>query len=179
MKIATLYVSSWFPFEFSLNSKTINVAVFGTLPKDHKSSYQKSFRQNCFGILVRKLNNSSQVYLLSQIMGYQVSKRGIQTDTCLAKSIGVHKSGFQKLSKSSFFIDIFWQLTWQYGQSQYEKSKKVLTFTTTASKYIPKGPRICINWNPFFQTSHHKIFKNFLLSKSCFTMFTFIGTYFY
>ena len=77
VKIATLYVSSWFPFEFSLNSKTINVAVFGTLPKDHKSSYQKSFRQNCFGILVRKVNNSSQAYLLWQIMGYQVSKQGI------------------------------------------------------------------------------------------------------
>ena len=33
--------------------------------------------------------------------------------------------------------------TW-YGQSQ--------TYTTTASKYITKRPRICINWNPTFQT---------------------------
>ena len=58
------------------------------------------------------------------------------------------------------------------------KVKKVLTSTTTASKYIPKRPRICINWNPPFQTSLHKIFKNcFLLSKSCFTMFTFRGTF--
>ena len=32
------------------------------------------------------------------------------------------------------------------------KSKKVLTSTTTASKYIPKRHRICINWNPPFQT---------------------------
>ena len=32
------------------------------------------------------------------------------------------------------------------------KSKKVSTSTTTASKYIPKRPRICINWNPPFQT---------------------------
>ena len=32
------------------------------------------------------------------------------------------------------------------------KSKKVLTSTTTASKYIPKRPKICINWNPPFQT---------------------------
>ena len=32
------------------------------------------------------------------------------------------------------------------------KSKNVLTFTTTASKYIPKRPRICITWNPPFQT---------------------------
>jgi hypothetical protein len=50
------------------------------------------------------------------------------------------------------------------------KSKKVLTSTTTASKYIPKRPK------RGFQTSLHKIFKNcFLLSKSCFTMFTFRG----
>ena len=27
-----------------------------------------------------------------------------------------------------------------------------MTSTTTASKYIPKRPRICINWNPPFQT---------------------------
>ena len=33
------------------------------------------------------------------------------------------------------------------------KSKKVLTSTTKTSKYvyIPKRPRICINWNPPFQ----------------------------
>ena len=53
------------------------------------------------------------------------------------------------------------------------KSKKVLTSTATASKYLPKRPRICINWNPRFQTSLHKNFKNCFLSKSCFTMFTF------
>ena len=41
----------------------------------------------------------------------------------------------------------------QYGQSQFEKkSKNFSTSTTTASKYIPKRPRICINWNPSFQT---------------------------
>ena len=30
--------------------------------------------------------------------------------------------------------------------------KKVNTSTATASKYIPKKPRVCINWNPPFQT---------------------------
>ena len=59
-----------------------------------------------------------------------------------------------------------------------KKSKYFSTYTTTASKYIPKKPRVCINWNPPFHTSLHKIFKNcFLLSKSCFTMFTFRGTF--
>ena len=33
-----------------------------------------------------------------------------------------------------------------------DKSKKVLNSTTKASKYIPKRSRICINWNPPFQT---------------------------
>ena len=39
----------------------------------------------------------------------------------------------------------------QYGQCQSEVKKS----TTTASKYIPKRPRICINWNPPFQFSRH------------------------
>ena len=53
-----------------------------------------------------------------------------------------------------------------------------MTNTTTASKYIPKRFKICINRNPPFQTLLHKIFKNcFLWSKSCFTMFTFRGTF--
>ena len=33
-----------------------------------------------------------------------------------------------------------------------KKSKYFSTSTTTASKYIPKRHRICINWNPPFQT---------------------------
>ena len=34
-----------------------------------------------------------------------------------------------------------------------------MTNTTAASKYIPRRPRISINWNPPFQTSLHKISK--------------------
>ena len=37
--------------------------------------------------------------------------------------------------------------------------KKLVTNTTAASKYIPRRPRIIINWNPPFQTSLHKISK--------------------
>ena len=43
------------------------------------------------------------------------------------------------------------------------KSVELVTNTTTASKYIPKRSRICINRNPLFQTSLHKIFKNCFL----------------
>ena len=46
------------------------------------------------------------------------------------------------------------------ARANLNKSKKVLTFTTTASKYLPKRARSCINWNPPFQTSLYKIFKN-------------------
>ena len=61
------------------------------------------------------------------------------------------------------------------ARANLNKSVWLVTNTTTASKYIPKRTRICINWNPPFQTSLHKIFKNcFIWSKSCFTMFTFI-----
>ena len=38
------------------------------------------------------------------------------------------------------------------AKNNLNKGKKVLTSTTTASKYMPKRPRICINWNPPFQT---------------------------
>ena len=52
------------------------------------------------------------------------------------------------------------------ARANLKNSKYFSTSTTTASKYIPKRPRICINWNHSFQTSLHKIFKNyFLLSK--------------
>jgi len=38
------------------------------------------------------------------------------------------------------------------GEANLNKSDEVLTNTNTVSKYIPKRPRICINWNPSFQT---------------------------
>ena len=45
-----------------------------------------------------------------------------------------------------------------------------MTNTTAASKYIPRRPRISINWNPSFQTSLHKISKEvfFRLTKKIF-----------
>ena len=54
----------------------------------------------------------------------------------------------------------------QYGHSQsslatanLNKSEEFVTNTTAASNYIPRRPRISINWNPPFQTSLHKISK--------------------
>ena len=40
-----------------------------------------------------------------------------------------------------------------------KKSEDFVTNTTAASKFIPRRPRISINWNPTFQTSLHKISK--------------------
>ena len=42
------------------------------------------------------------------------------------------------------------------------KNEELVTNTTSASKYMP---RICINGNPPFQTSLHKIFKNWFFMK--------------
>ena len=39
------------------------------------------------------------------------------------------------------------------------KTEDFVTNTTTASKVIPRRPKISINWNPPFQTSLHKISK--------------------
>ena len=46
------------------------------------------------------------------------------------------------------------------ARANQNKSVWLVTNTTTASKYIPRRTRISINWNPPFQTSLHKIFKN-------------------
>ena len=45
-------------------------------------------------------------------------------------------------------------------RANLNKSELQVTNTTAASNYIPKRPRIYINWNPHFQTSLHKIIKN-------------------
>ena len=38
------------------------------------------------------------------------------------------------------------------ARANLNKSEEVLTNTTAASKYMPRRPRIWINWNPPFQT---------------------------
>ena len=102
---------------------------------------------------------------------YEFFKKGFK--------IEVKKKYFSKkcAPKFLFFNEKNQKDSHSMARANLNKSKKVLTSTTTASKYIPMRPRICINWNPPFQISFHKIFKNyFLLSKSCFTMFTFRGS---
>ena len=57
-------------------------------------------------------------------------------------------------------------------------SEVFLKNTNTVSKYIPRRPRISINWNPPFQTSLKHFLKNcFSYSKCCFTMLTFRVTF--
>ena len=64
------------------------------------------------------------------------------------------------------------------ARASLNKSWELVTNTTAASKYIPKRPKIFINWNPPFQNWLHNIFKNcFLWSKTYFTAFTFRGTF--
>ena len=61
-------------------------------------------------------------------------------------------------------------------RANLNKSKKVWNSTTTASKYIPKRPTICINLNPPFQTQIYlvkvplnvNIVKQDLLDKNSF-----------
>ena len=43
---------------------------------------------------------------------------------------------------------LHYQVSHSMARANLNKSKKVLTSTITASKYIPKRPRIFINWNP-------------------------------
>ena len=57
-----------------------------------------------------------------------------------------------------------------------KKSEDLMTNTTAASKYIPRRSKICVNWNPLFQTKIYlvkiplnvKIVKQDLLNKKQF-----------
>ena len=45
------------------------------------------------------------------------------------------------------------------ARANLNKSEWLVTNTTAASKYIPKRPRICINWNPPFRPHFIKVSK--------------------
>ena len=47
---------------------------------------------------------------------------------------------------------MFWIHLHSMARANLNKSVRQVTNTTTASKYIPKRTRICIDWNPPFQT---------------------------
>ena len=65
------------------------------------------------------------------------------------------------------------------ARANLNKSFWLVTNTTTASKYIPKRTRICINWYPTFQTQNYlakvhlnvNIVKQDLLHKNSFWKF--------
>ena len=98
---------------------------------------------------------------------------------CRKLPIKRRRMGFDLQEVLSYYVTRYILHLWHsMARANLNKSEWLVTNTTAASKYIPKRPRICINWNSPFQTSLHKIFKNcFLISKSCFTMFTFWGTF--
>ena len=60
----------------------------------------------------------------------------------------------KRISFSSSFGSV---LSHSMARANLNKSVWLVTNTTAASKYIPRRPRISINWNPLFQTSLHKI----------------------
>ena len=84
----------------------------------------------------------------------------------------VHKGAFltnNRLMKQNLTLTVYLpfltsfqlQIKWfSMARANLNKSVVFLTNTTAVSKYITRRPRININWNPPFQTSLHKIFKN-------------------
>ena len=58
--------------------------------------------------------------------------------------LALKAKGFQ-VSSYPIFIDL--QFNHSMARGNLNKSKKVLNSTTSASKYIPKRPIICISWN--------------------------------
>ena len=84
---------------------------------------------------------------------------------------------FQNVRTLTFTFSEIWRFIFQshelvavWPEPIWKRIKKVSSSTTI----IPKSLRVCINWN----SSLHRNFKNyFLLSKSCFTEFTFRGTF--
>jgi hypothetical protein len=65
------------------------------------------------------------------------------------------------------------------ARANLNKNEVFLTNTTAASKYIPKGPKLCMDWNPFFQTQIYlvkvhlnvNIVKQHLLCKNSYETF--------
>jgi hypothetical protein len=82
-----------------------------------------------------------------------------------------HLDPFTILSRSTSTVH-------SMARANLNENEKFSTNTTSASKFISKRPRICINRNPPFQTSLYKFFKNCCLwNKSYFTTLTFRGTF--
>ena len=71
------------------------------------------------------------------------------------------KEGNSKMWHIYFqYLDIiinYCKIVHSMARANLNKSEKFLTNTTAASKYIPRRPRICINWNPPFQTKNYLV----------------------
>ena len=58
--------------------------------------------------------------------------------------------------RGKYFFTICW-FNHSMATTNLNKSEELVTNTTTVSKYIPKRPRICINWNSPFQTKNYLV----------------------
>ena len=66
------------------------------------------------------------------------------------------------------------QTSHSMATANLKKCEDFVTNSTAASKYIPRRPRISMNWNPTFQTSLHKISKEFFFRLPKFQGTTFV-----
>ena len=95
----------------------------------------------------------------------------------------LHKSSWYLICVAKFpLVTNIWSYEWSsctkssfalvslhsMATANLNKSVWLVTNTTAASKYIPRRPRISINWNPTFQTSLHKISKDFFFHTKIF-----------
>ena len=71
---------------------------------------------------------------------------------CVSKFFwGIFLNVFSTVPSCPLIFQI-WKLSQSVERATLNKSVWLVTNATTASKYIPKRTRTCINWNPTFQT---------------------------
>ena len=95
----------------------------------------------------------------------QMLKREGQTKSIVmqkVREISIIRHNWVKIFIESYLDIKFKDIYHSMARVNLDKSEELVTNTTAASKYmlIPKRSRICINQNPPFQTSLHKIFNN-------------------
>ena len=81
---------------------------------------------------------------------------------CVIKSEKTETCNIEILQKGEIY-QFCVQWTHSMARANLNKSKKVLTNTTAASKYMPRRTRISINLNTPFQTSVHKISRLWII----------------
>ena len=118
----------------------------------------------------------SDLIKINLVVYLHVAELFIKTSHWL-ENLKRRNSFFIVSSDALYRLWIFQQIEWKselyhsMARANVNNSVWLVTNTPTASKYIPRRPKISINWNPPFQTSLHRILKNcFLWSKSYFEL---------